>query len=94
MPIRGLYELTRLNDHLEKVAKDIRYPVVLIQATDDPVVDPNSENLLYDMLGTDDKRQHWIESKRHGILNEDIGDTQQHVLDFLTRLENAGVKPD
>lgn len=92
-PIRGLYELTRLKDHLQKVSKDVCCPVTLIQATEDPVVDPNSENLLYDMLGTEDKQQYWIESKRHGILNEDIGDTRQHVLDFLARLENAGLKP-
>jgi esterase/lipase len=92
MPIRGLYELTRLNDHLQKVSMDIRCPVTLIQSTEDPVVDPNSENLLYDMLGTEDKQQHWIESKRHGILNEDIGDTWQHVLNFLARLENAGTE--
>ncbi len=92
-PIRGLYELTRLKDHLQKVSMEIRCPVTLIQATEDPVVDPNSENLLYDILGTEDKQQHWIESKRHGILNEDIGDTRQHVLDFLERLENAGLRP-
>jgi esterase/lipase len=89
MPIRGLYELTRLNDHLQNVLKDIHCPVALIQATDDPVVDPSSGNLLYDRLGTGDKQQHWVESKRHGILYEDIGDTRQHVLDFLARLENT-----
>jgi esterase/lipase len=89
MPIRGLYELTRLNDHLQEVSKRIHCPVTLIQATDDPVVDPDSENLLYEMLGTRDKQQHWIESNRHGILNEDIGDTWRHILDFLARLEKT-----
>ena len=52
MPIRGLYELTHLNDHLRKVSRDIRCPVSLIQATEDPVVDPASGHLLYEMLGT------------------------------------------
>jgi len=94
MPIRALYELTRLNAHLRKVSTDIRCPVTLIQATEDPVVNPNSENLLFDILGTEDKQQHWIESKRHGILNENIGDTWQHVLKFLARLENAGLRVD
>jgi esterase/lipase len=92
MPIRGLYELTRLKGHLLKVSKDIRCPVTLIQATEDPVVNPNSENLLFNMVGTEDKQQHWIESKRHGILNEDIGNTQQLVMNFLARLENAAGK--
>jgi len=89
MPIRGLYELTQLTRHLQKVSMDILCPVTLIQATDDPVIDPDSGSLLYDMLGTEDKQQNWVKSKRHGILNEDIGDTQQHILDFLARLEKG-----
>ena len=88
MPVRGLYELTRLEDTLSEVLPQISCPVTLIQATEDRVVDPQSANMIFDKLGSEDKRLHWVESKRHGILNEDIGDTQQHVFDFLTRLES------
>jgi hypothetical protein len=47
MPIRGLYELTRLNDYLQKNAREIHCPVAMIQSTDDPVDYPNSGKLLY-----------------------------------------------
>jgi esterase/lipase len=89
VPIRALYELTQLNDKLKKALKQITCPVTLIQATDDQVVDPDSANTIYDLLKTEDKRLFWVESKRHGILHEDIGETHQHIIELLSYLEIA-----
>ena len=87
VPIRALYELTQLNDQLRRQVSRITCPVTLIQSTGDPVVDPASANLLFDQLANQQKRLYWVEAERHGILYEDIGDTHQHVVDFLARLE-------
>lgn len=83
MPIRGLYELTQMNTALRDALPKVRCPVLLIQALQDHVVDPASGDQAYELLGTADKHLHWVESARHGILNEDVGDTQQRILDFL-----------
>ena len=87
IPLRGLYELTRVASHLNSVLDAVHCPVCLVQATGDRVVDPVSASIAYDKLGTAQKELHWIESNRHGILNEDIGETHARVLDFLARME-------
>jgi esterase/lipase len=89
IPLRGLYELTRVASHLNGVLDEVRCPVCLLQATGDRVVDPVSASIAYDKLGSVHKELHWIESNRHGILNEDIGETHSRVLDFLIRMESA-----
>lgn len=85
MPVRGLYELTRMVAHLKKTVPAIRCPSCLIQATGDPVVDPQGAELVYERLTVSDKALHWVDANRHGILHEDIGPTHALVMDFLAR---------
>lgn len=87
LPIRGLYELTRMVAHVKKVLPAIACPVLVLQGTGEQVVDPKSATIVYDKLGSRDKQLHWIESKRHGILNEDIGETHAMIFKFLQGLE-------
>ncbi|MDJ0957527.1 MAG: alpha/beta fold hydrolase [Arenicellales bacterium] len=83
MPIRGLYELRRMMDALQSHLKDVRCPVLLLQGNGDPVVSPNSAELLYDGLEQANRTLKVIEAKRHGILSENIGGTQQIIVDFI-----------
>ena len=85
MPIRGLYELTRLVGQLQEELAKVAMPTCIVQATGDKVVDPESATIAYDLLATSDKELHWIESTRHGILNEDIGGTQALLMEFVAR---------
>ena len=89
MPLRGIYELTRLASHLNSVLADIDRPVCIIQADSDRVVDPQSATIAYEKTNSPVKELHWIESNRHGILNEDIGGTRKCVFDFLARLDQG-----
>lgn len=86
VPIRGLYELERMVDELEERLPDVQCPVTLIQGTEDPVVEPKSAELIYKKLGTSQKTLVTLPSTRHGILYEDIGDTQQMIVSFLAAL--------
>ena len=86
MPLRSLYELQRLIDDLEDHLPKIQCPVTLIQGSDDPVVDPISARLILEKLGTKKKDLAMVSSTRHGILYEDIGDTQQILISFLDSL--------
>jgi esterase/lipase len=57
--------------------------VCIVQGTEDRVVDPVSAKIAYEGVGTNDKILQWIESRRHGILNEDIGGIHALLLDFI-----------
>ncbi|CAN0448835.1 unnamed protein product, partial [Phaeothamnion confervicola] len=85
IPLRGLYELTRVASHFSEVLDKVHCPVAIIQADGDRVVDPESARIAYRKLASRDKELHWVASERHGILNEDIGATHTLILDFLAR---------
>lgn len=89
IPIRGLYELRQMVSTLENRLPDIECPVLVVQGRDDHVVDARSADLMMEGLGSDEKTLHMIEADRHGILNEDIGGTQQIVRDFIAALDTA-----
>ena len=85
-PIRCLYELTRLMSETEDRLGDVQCPVTLMQATEDPVVDSRSAGIIYAKLGTDQKELVMVESDRHGILYEDVAQTQERVVSVLEDL--------
>ena len=89
IPLRGLYELTRVAQQLDAVLPSIHCPVTLIQADADQVVDPESARIALRKLASPVKDVHWIPSTRHGILNENVGATHALILDFLARLDQA-----
>jgi esterase/lipase len=91
VPIRGLHELRRIVDELEERLPDVQCPVTLIQGTDDPIVEPESAELVYERLGTSQKKLFTVPSTRHGILYEDIGGTQERIISFLSAQEERSV---
>ncbi len=84
MPIHGLFELRRAVDEMERRLPDVTCPVMLFQGDEDSVVDPTSARLILGKLGAERKWLRMIPSRRHGILNENIGNVQEMVLDFLS----------
>ena len=83
MPIRGLYELRRIVEALKDKLPEVSCPVRLLQGDEDPVVVPGSAEIIHDRLGTEDKDLEIIPSKHHGILYQDVGVTQQRIVEFL-----------
>jgi esterase/lipase len=86
MPVRGLYELRRMVDQLEKGLPEIRADVLLMQASHDQVVDPTSLGILTAGLTHAEKTIVSIPSTRHGILSEDIGITRPTIDAFIASL--------
>jgi len=86
MPIRGLYELRHMVEALDDRLPEVRCPVTLVQGTEDRIIDPKSAKMILDRLGSQEKTLHMVATQRHGILNEDIGDTQETILSFLASL--------
>ena len=67
-PISGVKELMELMNELAARLDRIKVPTLLVQASDDPVVHPESSKLLYEGVGSQDKELIMINSDRHGIL--------------------------
>ena len=88
IPIRGLYELRQTVDALLKVLPTITAPTLVVHGKDDPVIDSSSANTILEALGSEEKQLELIESTRHGIAYENIGNCQQMVLSFVESLRS------
>lgn len=86
IPIRALREVSRLVDEVKRCLPQVRCPVAILQASDDPVVEPSSAVLIHEKLGSSLKTLHMVPADRHGILHEDTADTHQHLHAFLDSL--------
>ena len=80
IPVSALYELRQLIDVLEKKVKDVQCPVALLQAQNDPVVEPSSALRLYEKLTTADATLIQIPADKHGILYENTGRIWERIL--------------
>ena len=80
MPVHGLYELTRMVDALEKGLPGIDCPVHLVQGDRDPVVVPESVYRIAEGLERTEPVVRMVEAARHGIVNEDLGGTQDYTV--------------
>lgn len=85
VPIHALYELRRLIQHLETLLPSIETPTLLLYADHDPVVLPESSEIVFEKLGSIHKHLQSIKSERHGILMENLGGTWPVIDDFLSR---------
>lgn len=86
-PVSGVRQLEKLMHRVEKRLKDISDPVLVVQATEDPVVHPGSGREIYEKLGSEKKSFVSIQAGHHGILwKEEAEEVQRKVLDFLDGL--------
>jgi len=87
IPIAALNELRHMIDHMDEELPRVAVPTLILQGSNDHVVDSDSATLIANkMTLTPWKRVVMIESERHGILNEDIGETRSAILKFLQSL--------
>jgi esterase/lipase len=85
MPVQALAELRKIAEQLEAKLADVNCPVMIIQASHDPVVKPESAQIIEARIGSMEKTLHIIESDRHGILHENIGGVQELIVERLGR---------
>ncbi len=82
-PVRAMVEIRKAAEALQHCLPQIICPVALIQATDDPIVDPQSAQLIQSQVTAMKKSLYMIPSTSHDILLENVGDTQALVVSLL-----------
>ena len=86
-PLIGVMELGRLMDAVEDRLKDVNIPSLIIQGSNDPVVNPVSGLEIFEKIGTKDKEIYRIYSDRHGIVRGKESEIVcQRALEFLNKV--------
>jgi esterase/lipase/1-acyl-sn-glycerol-3-phosphate acyltransferase len=86
-PISGVNELGKLMSVVEENLERVKIPALIIQGSNDPVVNPVSGLEIFEKLGTTDKEMHRIYSNRHGIVRGDESErVTERMLDFLDKI--------
>ena len=83
-PVSGVYELEKLMKLVDERLKYVKEPTLIIQGSDDPIVDPVSGFEIFEKLGTEEKQLFRIYAKHHGILRgKEADQVNVKTLDFL-----------
>lgn len=69
-PVRSIGELLPLMAEMRAALPKVRVPVLLIHSQDDDYVVKDSMSLIYEHLGTSDKKMLWVEGGGHVITEE------------------------
>jgi esterase/lipase/1-acyl-sn-glycerol-3-phosphate acyltransferase len=68
-PISGIRELERFMESVETMIPSVKIPALVIQAHDDPVVDPKGSRKVYELLGSQNKSYIVLNINRHVIVS-------------------------
>jgi esterase/lipase len=85
VPVRALYELRLLMQHMDEVLPKINIPVLVMHGDEDPIVSVRSAPEVISKLGTQNKELRIVNSNRHGILMENIGGTWSLNDEFIAK---------
>ncbi len=86
-PVNGTYELGKLMKFVEGNLPKITIPTLIVQATGDPVVNPQSADEIYSKISSKDKELVKIKSDRHGIIRgKELKEVSEEVIAFLNRV--------
>jgi esterase/lipase/1-acyl-sn-glycerol-3-phosphate acyltransferase len=85
-PVSGGYELEKLMSTVENRLGKVTDPALIIQASDDPVVDSISGQEIFEKLGTKEKQLSRVHANHHGILRgREANEVNAMVLTFLKK---------
>ncbi|OHD62735.1 MAG: hypothetical protein A2176_12955 [Spirochaetes bacterium RBG_13_51_14] len=86
-PVSGVNELGKLMKEVEDRLKYVADPTIIIQGSDDPIVNPVSGLEIFERLGTERKQLFRIFARHHGIIRgEGSDEVKSRVLEFLRRI--------
>jgi esterase/lipase len=85
-PISGVKQLDRLMNYTEKLLESVQIPALVIQGSEDPVVNPISGEEIYNQIGSLVKELRLIPAENHVIVRgTHRGAVFSEVKSFLSR---------
>lgn len=91
-PLRGIRELVNVMNATEQCLAEISIPTLVIQSSNDPIVNPASGQQIFDKIGSSFKELVLISRDRHGVVNgAGREDVFSHIGHFLTRAPAHGI---
>jgi esterase/lipase len=89
-PVSGGNELEKLMKQVENQLKNVMEPTLIIQGSDDPVVNEASAQEIFEKLGTKDKQLLRVYADHHGILRGgEANKVNAMVLMFLEEISSG-----
>ncbi len=86
-PISGIRELERLMEKIKDKLGDITVPALVIQGNNDPVVNPEGSQQLFERIGSEDKEYKLLDFDRHGIIMDEGSDAVHKIIgEFIERV--------
>lgn len=83
-PVHGVSELDKFMSAVEKRLNEISIPTLIIQGSNDPVVNPKSGYEIFDLVGSKNRELCRVFAERHGIVNgEGSENIFRHVRRFV-----------
>ena len=87
IPIRGLYELRRLNEEVRATLSEIQCSVLALQGDEDPVVDASSVEAISKDVESTLLRVQIVHANVHGILYQNVDNTHGRIVEFIDELD-------
>ncbi|MEE3045421.1 MAG: alpha/beta fold hydrolase [Pseudomonadota bacterium] len=85
IPIGGLHQLRQAVAEMQRRLPDLECPTLVLQGDGDQVVDPASASMIRRLASKATEIDvQMVTSGRHGIVTEDIDNTQNRIIDFIT----------
>lgn len=85
-PVSAFVQVKKMMKKVRRSLPDIQIPTLVLQANNDPKVDPQSGPAIFKLLGSDKKHFAWVDYHMHGIVRGKIADVVfKEVESFLAK---------
>ncbi|MFZ2097293.1 MAG: alpha/beta fold hydrolase [Anaerolineales bacterium] len=89
-PLKGAIQLKRLQAVIHPLLPKIHQPILILQGGLDPIVHPQSPQIIIDRVSSTIKELHWLEHSTHCVILDKERDMAASLtLDFLQRLPGS-----
>ena len=86
MPVQAINELRELMGTIKDQLPKITARALIIQGEKDPIVHTDSAQKIFNGLASKDKRLEWVDSDRHGLIAENVGNTRSLIAEFIAEI--------
>ncbi len=67
-PLKTIAEMVNYINKIKQIIPETKNPILIIQSKNDPMLDSESAQYIYDHIGSENKELMWINSKKHVLI--------------------------